>query len=102
MTRIVPFMVFTIKKLDVFIVVYVKTDTEGHSKSFNIHNFTFKIEAAVSQIFYKIGVIKSFAKLQNNRPLACNATLLKKILRHRCFHVNFGKLYEKPFSIEHL
>ena len=85
-------MAFTVKKLDIFIVAYVKTDTEGHSKSFKIHSFTFKLEAAFSQIFYKIGVIKSFAKLQKNRPLACDATLLKKMLPHKCFPINFGKL----------
>ena len=61
------FVVLTVKELDVFIVAHVKTDTEGHSKSFKIHKFAYKIEAAVSQIFYKTGIIKNFAKLRRKR-----------------------------------
>ena len=64
------------------------------------------------QMFFKIGVLKIFAKftgkhlcrslffnrITNMRP----ATLLKKRLRSRCFPVNFSNFLGKPFFKEHL
>ena len=65
-----------------------------------------------SQMFFKIGVLKSFSKfigkslyqslsfdkLVGLRP----ATLLKKRLWDRCFPVNFAKMFRAPFVSEHL
>ena len=47
-----------------------------------------------SQIFFKIGVLKKFAKLSCRQLLQLN---LKKRLCHRCFPVNFAKFLRTPF-----
>ena len=54
-------------------------------------------------MFYRKGVLKSFAKVKGkgpvleqapvSEPFLMNATLLKKRLRHRFFPVNFAKIF---------
>ena len=59
-------------------------------------------------MFFKIGVLKSFAKFTGKKACArlpflnkvaglTLATLLKKRLWNRCFHSNFVKLLRTPF-----
>ena len=56
------------------------------------------------EVFCKTGVFKNFAKFtrkhlrQSLRP----ATLLNKRFWHRCFPLNFAKLWRNTFFIEHL
>ena len=56
-------------------------------------NMIFK--SSCSQMFYKIGVLKKFAKFswKHLRP----ATMLKKRLQRRCFTVNFAKFLRTRF-----
>ena len=63
-------------------------------------------------MFYKIGVLKNFAKFTGKHlcwSLFFNkfgslrpATLLEKRRQHSCFPVNFAKFLRTPFFIEHL
>ena len=67
--------------------------------------------SSFSQMFYKTCVSKNFEKFTGNHLCRClflnevagltPATLLKNILRNRCFLVNFVKFLEKPSFIEH-
>ena len=59
------------------------------------------------EVFWERGVLRNFAKF--NRKHLCQsfffnrpATLLKKKLWHRCFHVNFAKFLRTTFLKEHL
>ena len=64
------------------------------------------------EVFCKKGVLGNFAKFTGKhlcQSLFFNkvaglrpATLLKKVLWHRCFPVNFAKFLRTPFIIEHL
>ena len=65
-------------------------------------------EAAILQVFYKNGILKSFANYTGKRlcsSLFFNkvadlipATLLKKRLKHRCYQVNFAKFLRPPLN----
>ena len=67
--------------------------------------------SSFSQMFYIICVSKNLKKFTGNHLRRClflnevtgltPATLLKKILRNRCFLVNFVKFLEIPSFIEH-
>ena len=64
------------------------------------------------EVFCKKGVLRNFPKFTGKhlrQSLFFNkvaglrpATLLKKRLWHRCFHVNFAKFLRTPFFIEHI
>ena len=65
------------------------------------------LKSSRPELFCKKGVLRNLTKftakhlrqsLFFNRP----ATLLKKRLWHRCFHVNFVKFLRTPFHTEHL
>ena len=66
-----------------------------------------KLSNVSVQIFYKIGVLKNFAKFIRKHLRWClifykftgfqPATLFKKKLQHRCFPVNFAKFLVKTF-----
>ena len=67
--------------------------------------------SSCSEVYYKKGVLKSFAKFPGKRvrrSLFLNkaaalrpATLSKKRLRHRCYPVNLMKFLRTPFFTEH-
>ena len=63
------------------------------------------------QVFFKIAILKNFAIFTRKRLYwslfdkftglkACN--FIKKRLQHRCFLLNFVKVWRKAFSLEHL
>ena len=62
------------------------------------------------EVFCKKGVLRNSEKIHRKTPvpdlffnkIAGPATLLKKRLWHRCFHVNFAEFLRTPFLIEHL
>ena len=63
-------------------------------------------------VFFKKGVFRNFAKFTGKRLCQSlffdkiagfrSSVLLKKILWHRCFPVNFVKFFRTPFLTEHL
>ena len=53
-----------------------------------------------SQVFYKINVLKEFAKF-TGKHLCCSLVLIV-ILQHRCFFCEFCKMFKNTFFTGHL
>ena len=56
---------------------------------------TIKYRSSRSQIFFKIGVLKNFAKFTEKD--LCQSLFLIKRLRRKCFPVNFAKFLRTFF-----
>ena len=54
------------------------------------------------EVFCKNGVLKNFAIFTRKHVLLRPATLFKKRLWHRCFPVNFGKVFKNTSGWLHL
>ena len=54
--------------------------------------------SSLSQMFFKISVLKYFSNSQESRPY----NFIKKRLQHRCFPAKFAKLLSTPSFTEHL
>ena len=82
----------------VSVFVYFVASTEPSSIWF-LSNYS--LEKQPPKVFYKTKVLKNFAKFTENAcvgvSLACNVTILKKRLQHRCFPVNSTKFLRTPF-----
>ena len=59
-------------------------------------------ESSFSEVFWKKGVLRNFAKFTGKHLCQFPATLLKKRLLHRCFLVTFVKFPRTPFLTEEL
>ena len=60
-----------------------------------------KFRSSHSQMFFKIGVLKNFAKFHGKTPLF-ESHFNKKRLQHRWFPVKFAKFVRTPSFTEHL
>ena len=72
-------------------------------KWISLINLHYSAQKQPPEVFCKKGVLKNFTKLTGKH--LCQSlflTLLKKRLWHRCFQVNFAKLFRTPFFTEHL
>ena len=62
--------------------------------------------SSLSQMFFKIGVLKSFIRKHCRSifliKLQAWRSVIKKRLQHRCFPVKFAIFLRTPFFIEHL
>ena len=86
---------------------FAKLNFDGNTLKFNknyITDYRRKYQKQPLQVFCETGVLINLVKF-TGKHLCCSlrsATLLKKILQHRCFPVNFSKFVRAPFLTEHL
>ena len=105
-------------KYQIYILNLIRRKIIKHTLKINILENIFNLMVSMGRsshqrCFVKKGVLRNFAKFTgkhlchrlffNNVADLRHATLLKKILWHRCFPVNFVKSLRTPFLyIEHL
>ena len=76
-------------------MITVNTSRNSHQRRF--------VNKSVPKNFTKFTGKQLFRSLFFNNVAGFRpVTLLKEKLQHRCFPVNFVKLFKNPFSIEHL
>ena len=67
--------------------------------------FAVYFRSSRSQMFFKIGVLKTFAKFTVKHlcwSLFLIKNFTKKRLQHKCFHVNITKFIRTAFFLKHL
>ena len=77
-----------------------------------MHAYSSKRRSKSSDMFYKLGVLKDFAKFSFTGKHLCRSPLikfkawrptsLKQRPRHKCFSVNFCKFFKNTYFVENV